>query len=137
MRSGKTHGGLINITHKDTAQENVLTTAHVMVEYSEALRALTGITSGSMSEQHREMGKSRCSTDAKHLHIFEEFLTNHNPFTLGESHQLINISSGVVADSRVKVNDSFKIGMDINNGVKFDDIKFKINDQAVLFSVMR
>jgi hypothetical protein len=59
---------------------------------------------------------------------------------LGESHQLINISSGVVADSRVNVDDSFKIGMDINNGiagVKFDDIKFKRNDQAVLFSVMR
>ncbi len=91
MRSGKTHGGLINITHKDTAQEQLLTTAHVMVEYSEALRALTGITSGYMSEKHREMVKSRCSTDAKHLHIFEEFLTNHNPFTLCESPYLLEL----------------------------------------------
>jgi hypothetical protein len=58
MRSGRTHGGLINIKHKDTAREKFLTMAHVMAEYSEALRTLTGITSGSMREQHREMGKS-------------------------------------------------------------------------------
>ena len=62
-----------------------------MAEYSEALRILTGITGGSMSEQHREMGKSRRLTDAKHLKLFEDFLTNHNPFTIGESNQLVSI----------------------------------------------
>lgn len=43
MRSGKTHGGLINITHKEAAKAKWLLSAHIVAEYSDALRLMTGI----------------------------------------------------------------------------------------------
>ena len=139
MRSGKSQGGLINITHRDTAQVKWLTTAHIMAEYSDVLRNLTSVTTDTMSEPHRDMGTTRRATDAKHVATFEEFLTIHNPFTVGEPHQLVNISSGIVADGRVNAENRFEIGSDINNaltGEKFNEIKFKRKQQAVTFSIM-
>ena len=41
------------------------------------------------------------------------FLRSHNPFTPGDLTQLRNISTGVVADHRVNVDDALNIGAKI------------------------
>ena len=51
MRSGKTYGGLVNITHKESARTKWLLTAHIVAQYSEALRKLTENAGGTWSEQ--------------------------------------------------------------------------------------
>ena len=55
MRAGKTQGGLISFTHKEAAKMKWLMSAHVVAQYIDALRGLTHITTGTFSEQHREM----------------------------------------------------------------------------------
>ena len=54
VRSGKTHGGLVNITHKESARTQLLLTSHIVAQYSEALRKLTD-NAGGRSERHREL----------------------------------------------------------------------------------
>ena len=41
VRSGKTQGGLVNITHNEWARAKWLLTAHIVAGYSEALRKLS------------------------------------------------------------------------------------------------
>ena len=55
MRSGKTHGGLVNITHKESARTKWLLTAHIVAQYSEALRKLAENAGGTWSEQHQKL----------------------------------------------------------------------------------
>ena len=55
MRSGKTHGGLVNITHKESARTKWLLTAHIVAQYSEAPRKLTEKAGCTLSEQHQEL----------------------------------------------------------------------------------
>ena len=74
MRSGKTHGALINIAHKESAQTKWLLTVHVIAQYNEALRSLTNIFTGTWSEQHREMNASYMKRDNEHLQLFLDFL---------------------------------------------------------------
>ena len=52
MRSGKTQGGLINITHNDAARTKWLLSSHIVANYTEAIRDLTGINTGTWSEHH-------------------------------------------------------------------------------------
>ena len=54
MRTVKTEGGLINITHRDADKTKWLLSA-LVAEYTEGLRSLTGVTTGTHSEQHREI----------------------------------------------------------------------------------
>ena len=49
----ETQCGLVNITHKDSARTTWLLTAHIVAQYSEALRKLTENANGTWSEQHR------------------------------------------------------------------------------------
>ena len=46
MLPGKSEGGLINITHKEAARTKWLLSSHVVVNYSDALRDLTGVKTG-------------------------------------------------------------------------------------------
>ena len=85
MRSGKSQGGLINITHNNAARRKWLLSSHI-----EALRDLTGVTTGTWSEQHRDVQASRRKENSKHLHCFIDLFDIHNPFK-SPVHQLINI----------------------------------------------
>ena len=42
MRADKTSGGLIKITHNEAARAKCLLSAHILAQYSESLRHLTG-----------------------------------------------------------------------------------------------
>ena len=55
MRSGKTTGALINIAHNDAARAKWMLSAHILAQYTDSLRCLTGTVTGTSSEQHREM----------------------------------------------------------------------------------
>ena len=70
MLSGKTEGGLINITHKEAARTKWLLSAHVVANYSQALRDLTGVKTGTWSEQHRDMRISQRKEGYRHLRNF-------------------------------------------------------------------
>jgi len=49
MRAAKTSGGLINITHREAARTVWLLSAHVLLQYTDGLRAMTGCFAGSWS----------------------------------------------------------------------------------------
>ena len=63
MRSGKTTGALINITHNDAARAKWMLSAHILAQYTDSLRCLTGTVTGTLSEQHREMQICRTKKD--------------------------------------------------------------------------
>ena len=59
MRSEKTQGGLINVTQNESARAKWMLSAHILTHYSDSLRSLTSISTGTLSEQHKEMQKGR------------------------------------------------------------------------------
>ena len=74
------------------------------------------------------------------MQTFLSFLRSHNPFTSDDPTQLRNISTGVVADHRVNVDDALNIGNRICNGLRgqrFGDVIMKNKNQAPTFSIMR
>ena len=46
MRSGKTQGGLINITHNESARAKWMLSSHILGQYSDTIRSLTGTVTG-------------------------------------------------------------------------------------------
>ena len=140
MRSGKTHGGLVNITHKESARTQWLLTAHIVAQYSEAFRKLTENAGGTWSKQHQELYQGSRIRDHDDLQKFLVFLRSHNPFTSADPTQLRNIYTGLVADHRVNVDDALTIGakiQEILTGKRFIDVTMKKKDQAQTFSIMR
>ena len=128
MRSGKMHGGPINITHKESARTKLLLTSHVVTQYSEALRLLTNTFTGTWSEQHRDMNANYVKRDNEHLQLFLDFPRKHNPFRVKDEHQLVNIASGIIADEQVNVETSLQIGKAIQEqmtGMTFSQVTMK------------
>ena len=80
MRAGKTHGGLINITHNDSARTKWLLSVHILAQYSDALRIITNTNTGTWSEQHKELSQSRRKKDTddpvKFYNFFYLFTTH-------------------------------------------------------------
>ena len=139
MLSGKSTGGLINITHKEAARTKWLLSAHIVANYSEALRDLTGVKTGTWSEQHREMRMSQRQEGHQHLRKFIDFFEIHNPFSDSCS-ELKNVATGVIASVKVNVDDAVDIGKSILNkinGKSVGKVSFKKADQAVTFASMR
>lgn len=139
MRNAKTSGGLINITHREAAKTVWLLASHVLAQYSDGIRVLTGKFSGTWSAQHREMSAARINTDVQHMEKFYVYLKNHNPFIVPEN-TLMNISTGLIADERVNVDKVSEIGKKINEsitGKTVGDVKFKKSDQVVSFTIMK
>ena len=59
MLPGNSEGELINIAHKKAARTKWLLSSYVVANYSNALRDLTGLKTGTWSEQHRDMHLSQ------------------------------------------------------------------------------
>ena len=112
MLSGKNEGGLINITHKEAAKAKWLLSSHVVANYSNALHNLTGVITGTWSEQHRDMCLSQQKEGYRHLGSFIDFLEIHNPFKASSS-DLIKIAAGRIDSSDVTVDSS----IDIRKGI--------------------
>ena len=139
MLSGKSEGGLINIIHKEAARTKWLLSSHVVANYSDALRELTGVKTGTWSEQHRDMRLSQRKEGYKHLRNFIDLFEVHSPFKAASS-DLINIATGVIASSDVNVDSSIDIGNEIvqkNMNKCLSEISLKKKDQAKTFAIMR
>ena len=68
---------------------------------------------------------------------FLVFLRSHNPFTSDDPTQLRNISTGLVADHGVNVDDVLIIGVKIQErlmGKRFGDVTMKKKDQRHFLS---
>ena len=140
MRSGKTTGGLINITHREAAKTVWLLAAHIIAQYSDGLRSLTNNYSGTWSAQHRDMSNARVKNDALHMEKFLNFLKSHNPFSTPDGKSLVNISTGLIADERVNVERADEIGRKIQSSItgrSIGNMSFKRSEQVVTFSVMK
>ena len=59
MLPGNSEGELINIAHKKAARTKWLLSSYVVANYSNALRDLTGLKTGTWSEQHCDMHLSQ------------------------------------------------------------------------------
>ena len=108
--SGKREGGLINITHKEAVRRKWLLSSHVVANYSNTLRHLTGLKTGTWSEQHCDMHLSQRKEGHRRLRNFIGFLEIHNLFKALPS-DLINIANGTIPSSDVNVDsiDSEKV----------------------------
>ena len=140
MRAGKTQGGLINITHKEAAKTKWLLSAHVVAQFTDALRCLTNTFTGTWSEQHRDVHPGNIKKDLKDLKTFTNFLESHNPFVSKDGNQLINIATGIIADERVNVDEAVAIGRRIQDTLddkKYGEISLKRSHQATTFAAMR
>ena len=130
MRSGKSQGGLINITHNDAARTKWLLSSHIVANYTEALRNLTGVTTGTWSEQHRGVQASRRKENSHHLRNFIDFFDIHNPFKVPVK-ELVNIATSVIESDDVNVDSAVDIGTKIFSGLddrKLGDISHKRKD---------
>ena len=139
MLSGKSEGCLINITHKEAVRTKWLLSSHVFANYSNALRDLTGVKTGTWSEQHRDMRLSQRKKGYRHLCNFIDFLEIHNPFKASSS-DLVNITTGTIASSAVNVDSSIDIRKGILQKVfnkSLSEITLKKKDQARTFAIMR
>ena len=108
MRSGKTHGGLVNITHKESAMTKWLLTAHIAAQYSEADRKeVLGLSSTNSCIKAVACGTTMTCKSSWC------FCVHTTPFTSDDPTQLRNISTGLVADHRVNVDYALTIGAKI------------------------
>ena len=112
MRSGRSQGGLINFTHNDSARTKWLLLSHIVANYTETLRDLTGITTGTWSEQHPDVQDSRRKENSRYLRNFIDFVDIHNPFKVPVK-KLINIATGVIASDYINVDSTVDIGTKI------------------------
>ena len=79
-----------------------------------------------MVEQHNEMQKGRRKKDNEDLKKFTYFLMVNNHFTQPDKTLLVNIATGVVARSKVNVEDAVNIGKKIHaklDGCEWQDIE--------------
>ena len=103
--------------------------SHIVANYTEALRDLTGANAGTWSEQHRDMN----------LRTFVNYLAVHNPLNT-ETSDLVNVSTGVIASDNVNVDEAMEIGKNIVNnmdGKCLGDVSFKRKDQEKTFAVIK
>ena len=140
MRSGKTTGGLIKITHNDAARAKWLPSAHILAQYTDSLQCLTRKGTGTWSEQHREMQISCTKKDKNDVIKFFKSFTCHNPFNVDEKNVLMNIVTGIIENKKINVDEAVQIGKKIHqdlDGTKFIDINFVKAKQVKTFMTMR
>ena len=100
---------------------------------------MTGVNTGTWSEQHRDVQASRRKENSRNLHNFIDFFDIHNPFK-APANELVNIATGVIASEEVNADSAVDIGTKIVSGMddrKLGDISFKRKDQAKTFAIMR
>lgn len=139
MRAGKTQGGLINITHRDSARTKWLLSAHIVAQYTDALRVMTN-TSTDDTDHHREVNPGRIRQDVDDLQTFVSFLRTHSPFKKAPEDQLRNIATEVVAIDKVNVEEAIQIGQKIQSnltGKSIGDVVMKKSDQVNTFAIMK
>ena len=110
--------------------------SHIVANYIEVSLDLTGVTTGTSSEQHHDVQASRRKENSRHLCNFIDFFDIHSPFKVPIK-ELINITTGVIA---INVDSAVDIGTKLVSGLdnkKLDEISLKRKHQAKTFATMR
>ena len=84
------------------------------------------------SEQLKDITKSRQSKDTEDIKLILDYISDRNPFT--NDPPLRNISTGVIAEHNVNVDNADIVGQKIKDlmvGKPVDGIPFKRKDQAI------
>ena len=113
--------------------------SHIVANYIEVSLDLTGVTTGTSSEQHHDVQASRRKENSRHLCNFIDFFDIHSPFKVPIK-ELINITTGVIASDDINVDSAVDIGTKLVSGLdnkKLDEISLKRKDQAKTFATMR
>ena len=136
MRSLKTSGGLTRGSGMSETQRNIWVLSRPTCgQVNIAMQNVTGVHQNSR-EQIRDFANSRQQRDFEDCNTIKRYLSDHNPFIIRRD--LVNISSGMHADSRVNVDRAREIGVDIlksMHGKSPKDFKFKRKDHAVTLAV--
>ena len=98
---------MVNITHNDSTRTKWLLSSHLVANYTEASLDLTGVTTGTWSEQH-DIQASRRKENSRHLCNFIDFFDIHNPFKVPVV-ELISIATGVIASDDINVDSTVDI----------------------------
>ena len=129
---------MIHIKHNDSAQTKWLLSSHIVANYTEELLDLTGITTGTWSEQHHDVQASRQKENSRHLSNYIDFFDIRNPFK-NPANELIDIATGVIASHDINIETTVDIGTKIVLGLgnkKLGEISLKRKDQAKTFAAM-
>ena len=111
MRSLKTYGGLTRGRGMTESQRTIwLLSVPACADISQAMEEFSNTTYVS-SEQHKDSTKARISRDNNDMKSLAVFLEARNPFDSDPS--LRSISSGVIADESVNVDNAKQIGESI------------------------
>ena len=136
IRSLKTIGGMTRGRGMTELQRAVwLLSTPACVDINDSMQQFTGIVYET-NEQHKEATPSRLQTDSKDAKKVMVYVMARNPFS--EESELINIHTYGVAEKSVRVEDSFKVGMNILStmlGVNIHDYLSKKKDKAVTMKV--
>ena len=133
MRSIKSTGGLTRGRGLGSTQRTLwLLSMPACSEVHEAMQNLTA-TQYHSNKEHVEASNSRKVRDSKDIAEIEDFLKDHNPFTLDDS-SLRNIETGATADAHVNADDAKMVGEKIiekmSNKIVMEHT-FKRKDQVV------
>ena len=135
MRSLKTSGGLTRGRGMTERQRVIwLLSMPACAEMNRAMLELTGV-SYSTGEQNKDMTKSRQARDMKDTRTLLLALAERNPFTTHTD--LINIMTGVHAESSVNVDKAREVGqsiLDPMTGKAPTEYSFTKSNQAITFS---
>lgn len=132
MRSLKSRGGLTRgrgIT--ESVRQQWIYSMHNCASVHLAMTTLTGIQNIT-SEQHVELGKSRCERDDKDCERILHWFDDHDPFD-SEINILRSLSTGLNADDSTNCDRVDEIGQDIQrkmDNCSFTDATVKRKDQV-------
>ena len=135
MRSLKTSGGLTRGRGMTERQRLIwLLSMPACAEINRAMLELTGV-SYSTSERNKDMTKSRQARDMKDTQTLLVALAERNPLTPNAN--LINVMTGVHAESSVDVEKARQVGqsiLDSMTGKSATEFSFKKSNQVITFS---
>lgn len=137
MRAMKVSGGLMQGRHmSDSVIARWICTMPGSLQVTEAVEAFAEVTPES-SDQHISLSRSWQARDSRDLQKFLLWLNQHSPFN--KSEELVSLSSGIVADSRVNCDSAQKVGEDAVKaltGKTFGNITLKRKTQVFTLAAM-
>ena len=100
---------------------------------SDALEDFCGVHSVSLN-QHHNLGVTTEAKDGKHFSIFYGWLFKNSPFQYKDVDELVDLSTGIVADKSSNAHKAFGKGLKtakLLTGVTFSDVKLKRCDGVI------
>ena len=86
------------------------------------------------SDQHRELRAATEAKDGEHCSLLYGWLSEHSPFQYKDVNGLVDVATGVIADSSANADKAYSIGLAVAEslmGMTFSDVKLKQSDAVV------